>query len=98
LTSKRRLQENGGIAKKEGGMGTAEVVSQVDARGLVCPMPTIRLGQAIRKVEVGEMVEMWTDDAGSKENMAAWCKNTGHALIDSSVQDGIFKYVVRRSR
>jgi TusA-related sulfurtransferase len=41
---------------------------------------------------------MWTDDAGSKENMAAWCKNTGHALIDSSVQDGIFKYVVRRSR
>jgi tRNA 2-thiouridine synthesizing protein A len=79
-------------------MGTAEVVTQVDARGLVCPMPTIRLGQAIRKVEIGQLVEMWTDDPGSKDNMAAWCKNTGHDLVDNSVEDDIFKYVVRRSR
>ncbi|MGH2751566.1 MAG: sulfurtransferase TusA family protein [Actinomycetota bacterium] len=70
----------------------------VDARGLVCPMPTIRLGQAIRTVEVGDLVEMWTDDAGSKENMAAWCKNTGHELLAHSFVDEIYRYVVRRSR
>jgi tRNA 2-thiouridine synthesizing protein A len=86
------------MAKKEGAMGSTEAVSQVDARGLVCPMPTIRLGQAIRKVEIGQLVEMWTDDPGSKENMAAWCKNTGHELVDRSAEDGTFKYVVRRSR
>lgn len=80
------------------GMGMTEVVSQVDARGLVCPMPTIRLGQAIRKVEVGQLVEVWTDDPGSKENMAAWCKNTGHELVDQSADDTTFKYTVRRSR
>jgi tRNA 2-thiouridine synthesizing protein A len=80
-------------------MGTAEVVSQVDARGLVCPMPTIRLGQAIRKVEIGQLVEVLTDDPGSKENMAAWCKNTGHELVDHSADDTTtFKYVVRRGR
>lgn len=74
------------------------VVSQVDARGLVCPMPTIRLGQAIRKVEIGQTVEVWTDDPGSKENMAAWCKNTGHELVANSVDETTFKYMVRRSR
>lgn len=79
-------------------MGTTEVASQVDARGLVCPMPTIRLGQAIRKVEIGQLVEVWTDDPGSKENMAAWCKNTGHALIEHSADDSTFKYIVKRSR
>ena len=79
-------------------MGATEVVTQVDARGLVCPMPTIRLGQAIRKVEIGQLVEMWTDDPGSKENMAAWCKNTGHDLVQNSEGDGIYKYVVRRAR
>jgi tRNA 2-thiouridine synthesizing protein A len=84
--------------EKEVGMGTTEVVNQVDARGLVCPMPTIRLGQAIRKVEVGGLVEVWTDDPGSKENMAAWCKNTGHELVEQSVSETTFKYVVRRSR
>lgn len=79
-------------------MGTIEEVSRVDARGLVCPMPTIRLGQAIRKVEVDRLVEVVTDDPGSKENMAAWCKNTGHELVDQSSEGGTYTYVVRRRR
>lgn len=70
----------------------------VDARGLVCPMPTIRLGQAIRKVDIGDVVELWTDDPGSQENMAAWTRNTGHELVDQSVDGEIFKYRVKRDR
>ena len=58
--------------------------TQADARGFVCPMPTIRLGQAIRKVEVDQLVELWTDDPGSKHNMVAWSKNTGHELVEKS--------------
>jgi tRNA 2-thiouridine synthesizing protein A len=84
--------------EKEAGMGTKEVVNRVDARGLVCPMPTIRLGQAIRKVEIGDLVEVSTDDPGSKENMAAWCKNTGHELIEQSASGTTFNYLIRRSR
>jgi tRNA 2-thiouridine synthesizing protein A len=74
------------------------VAQKVDATGLVCPMPTIRLGQAIRKVEIGDVVEVWTDDPGSKENMAAWCRNTRHELVDQSFEGPVFKYRVRRSR
>ncbi len=79
-------------------MDSRQTANQVDARGLVCPMPTIRLGQAIRKVEVDQLVEVWTDDPGSEENMAAWCKNTGHELVEQSSEDSTFRYVVRRSR
>ncbi len=79
-------------------MDPTRIVREVDARGLVCPMPTIRLGQAIRKVEVDQLVEVWTDDPGSEENMAAWCKNTGHELVEQSSEDSTFRYVVRRSR
>jgi TusA-related sulfurtransferase len=74
------------------------VAQIVDARGLVCPMPTIRLGQAIRKVAFGEAVEVLTDDPGSQANMAAWTKNTGHELISSAVDGGVFTYRVRRGR
>lgn len=79
-------------------MDTTGSVREVDARGLVCPMPTIRLGQAIRKVEVNQLVELWTDDPGSKQNMTAWCKNTGHELVEQSSDDSTFRYMVRRSR
>lgn len=68
----------------------------LDTRGLVCPMPTIRLGQAIRKIDVGDVVEVWTDDPGSQDNMAAWAKNTGHELVSSDVEGDTFKYRVRR--
>jgi TusA-related sulfurtransferase len=74
------------------------IVDRIDACGLVCPMPTIRLGQAIRKVGVGDVVELWTDDPGCEENMAAWTKNTGHELLQSGVTDGVFKFQVRRGR
>lgn len=79
-------------------MSATETALQVDARGLVCPMPTIRLGQAIRKVEIGDLVEVWTDDPGSQANMAAWCKNTGHELVAQSAGAESYRYVVRRSR
>lgn len=79
---------------------SAAITSQetVDATGLVCPMPTIRLGQAIRRVAVGDVVEVWTDDPGSKQNMDAWCKNTGHELCDQALEGTVFKYWVRRVR
>ncbi len=77
---------------------THSVVERVDARGLVCPMPTIRLGQAIRRVEIGSVVEVCTDDPGSQGNMAAWCKNTGHDLVDQRSDGTVFTYWVRRAR
>ena len=70
----------------------------LDVRGLGRPMPTIRLGQAIRKVKVGEMIEMWTDDPGSLQNMSAWTRNTGHDLVAKSIEEGVYKYRVRRGR
>jgi tRNA 2-thiouridine synthesizing protein A len=79
-------------------MGATQTVVQLDARGLVCPMPTIRLAQAIRRVGVGDLVEVLTDDPGSVANMAAWCKNTGHELVTHTVVAEAYNYVVRRSR
>lgn len=68
----------------------------VDARGLVCPMPTIRLGQAVKRINVGEVVEMLSDDPGSKENMTAWTKNTGQELLSSTEDNGIWKFQIKR--
>ena len=72
------------------------VTERVDARGLVCPMPTIRLGQAIRRVSVGEIVELLSDDPGSEYNMAAWTRNTGHELVHSEKREGVYQFQFRR--
>ena len=48
------------------------------------------------RVEVDRLVEMWTDEPGSKQNIASWCKDTGHELVEQSSDDSTFRYVVRR--
>ncbi len=75
-----------------------DVNETLDVRGQVCPMPTIRLGQAMRRVQLGHVVEVWTDDPGSQANMQAWSRNTGNELISTKQENGFYKYRFRRSR
>ncbi len=73
-----------------------EIKETVDARGLVCPMPTLRLAQAMRRISVGDTVELLSDDPGSQENMTAWTKNTGQELVQTEREDKVFKFWIRR--
>jgi tRNA 2-thiouridine synthesizing protein A len=79
-------------------MPSDSTIERVDARGLVCPMPTLRLGQAIRRIEIGAEIELWSDDPGSEANMAAWAKNTGQQLLASWREEGVYKFHFRRTR
>jgi len=74
----------------------SEIQERIDARGLVCPMPTLRLGQAIRRVAVGEVVELCSDDPGAENNMAAWERNTGHELLWHGIEGGVHTFHFRR--
>lgn len=68
----------------------------VDYRGLFCPMPIVKVSKAIQEIEVGQVLEMWADDPGSKPDMEAWIRQTGHELLDSREESGVFKFYVRR--
>ncbi len=78
---------------------TAEykVVKTVDYKGLFCPMPIVKISQAIQEVEIGQVVEMLADDPGSKADMEAWARQTGQELLETQEEDGVFKFYVRRA-
>ena len=68
----------------------------LDARGLKCPMPVVRTSQEIKKIEVGDVLELLATDPGSVADMIAWCKSTGNELLSRDREDGIFKFYIRR--
>lgn len=74
-----------------------KVDKTVDYKGLFCPMPIVRVSKAIKEVEVGQVLEMLADDPGSKADMAAWARQTGHDLLEMKQENGVFKFYVRRS-
>lgn len=75
---------------------TLQILHHVDARGLSCPMPIIKAAQAIRDVPSGELLEVLATDAGSVKDVPAWSRTTGNELIEQSLDDGVYRFVLRR--
>jgi tRNA 2-thiouridine synthesizing protein A len=68
----------------------------VDYKGLFCPMPIVKVSRAIKEIEVGQVLEMLADDPGSRADMQAWAKSTGHELVNMLDEGGLFKFYIRR--
>jgi tRNA 2-thiouridine synthesizing protein A len=54
---------------------------RLDARNLLCPMPVIRLQNAIRKCALGETLEVWCTDPGTKSDIPTWCRMNDHRVL-----------------
>ncbi len=81
------------------GLTSEPVALELDCRGMRCPLPVIRLANAIGDVEVGALVAVVADDPGSRPDVPAWCRMRGHEYVgESAADDGVPAYLVRRTR
>ncbi|MDW5562563.1 MAG: sulfurtransferase TusA family protein [Methanomassiliicoccus sp.] len=70
----------------------------LDCCGLECPMPIVHLAKKVKKMKVGEELILKTTAEGSRMDVPIWCKRTGNDLLNSSVEDGIFIYQIKKLR
>lgn len=70
----------------------------LDFKGLLCPMPVVKIAQAIKQVQVGELIEAVATDPGVMADIPAWARSTGHELVSLEKQDKVFKFVVKRAK
>jgi TusA-related sulfurtransferase len=68
----------------------------LDFKGLLCPMPVVKIAQAIKQVQVGELVEAVATDPGVMADIPAWARSTGHELVALEKQAKVFRFVVKR--
>ncbi len=54
----------------------------MDAVGLLCPQPVIRLASAARAHPAGTVLAVYSTDPASGPDVAAWCRMRGHELLD----------------
>lgn len=76
-------------------MPTVEIAQTVDARGLSCPMPIVRTAQAIKSLAPGAVLEVLATDPGSVKDFAAWCRVTGHEILEQTHDGSVFRFVIR---
>ena len=83
------LHEDGSFRKR-----TENKIFTVDACGLQCPGPIIRLKREIDNLEEGDRIVIKASDPGFGVDVQAWCKLTGNELITVKTTDGIIEAVV----
>lgn len=59
---------------------------QLDARGLLCPLPVIRTQTLVRKLTEGDVVHVIGTDPGILHDIPAWCRVHGHTLLSTDKQ------------
>lgn len=69
----------------------------VDARGLLCPMPIVKLSQKIKTLEAGRVLELDADDEGAKADIPAWCSKTGNEYLGMEDAGGFYRFFVRKT-
>ncbi len=78
-------------------MQTVEITQTVDAKGLSCPMPIVRTAQAMKALPSGAVLEVLATDPGSVKDVGAWCRATGHELVEQTQDGPVFRFIIRHT-
>lgn len=70
----------------------------MDLKGLVCPIPVVKVAAAIKTIELGAVLEATGTDPGILMDIPAWCKSTGHELVDIGRNGKTVIFRVKRTK
>ena len=79
-------------------LSTIKVSNTVDARGSACPGPLLEAKKGIGKVKVGEILEIYSNDSGTRTDIPAWSNKVGHEYLGLIEADGYDKHFVTRKK
>jgi len=68
----------------------------LDAKGLACPMPIVKTKKSMNDMETGQVLEIHATDKGAQADLAAWTKSGGHDLIQSTEENGVYKFWIKK--
>jgi TusA-related sulfurtransferase len=74
------------------------VDKSIDCVGLYCPIPILRTREAIRSLQVGQVLEMTSDDPASEADMKSWSARTGHELLEIQKDGPVYRFFVRKTQ
>lgn len=69
---------------------------EVDASGLNCPLPLLRLKKALMEVESGEVIKIIATDPAAHLDIGVYVDQTGHQLLGLARQEGVQVFFVKK--
>ena len=70
--------------------------SDLDVRGLNCPLPILRAKKALATLASGQVLRVVATDPGSVRDFQAFAKQTGNQLLSHDTQDSVFTFLLKK--
>lgn len=78
-------------------MSNKENIQQcLDARGLVCPMPLLKMRLALSAMQEGEYLQVLASDAGSWRDIPKYLEKSPYRLISAQQQQQDYVFVIKK--
>jgi tRNA 2-thiouridine synthesizing protein A len=73
-------------------------VQVLDTKGLNCPLPVLKAKKMIAGMNLGDSLEILATDPGAVKDFQAFSRTTGHQLVEWNEENGIFRFLIKKSK
>ena len=70
---------------------------ELDTRGLLCPLPVLKLRKLINSSKQKEKIKLITDDPAAVIDVPHFCNEQGHHLLESCLGNGYDTFIISNS-
>ena len=70
---------------------------ELDTRGLLCPLPVLKLRKLIKSTKQKDNIKLLTDDPAAIVDVPHFCDEQGHQILESYKENGYYLFVIKSS-
>jgi len=70
----------------------------LDCVGLYCPEPLFQTRTNIDQIEVGQVLEVITDDPAAEEDLKRFAKRAGHEVVSFENKGDHMRFLIKRAK
>jgi len=76
---------------------SAHMIHDLDATGLLCPLPVLKARKRLQALAVGERLRMRADDPAAVIDVPHFCAQSGHLLIENLQNGDVQVYLIEKA-
>lgn len=73
------------------------VTLEVDAIGLNCPMPLLKLKKALNSLNSADIVKISVTDAAAHLDFGVFCQQAAHEILDVTKNDAVQIFYIKKA-
>lgn len=84
------------VNTNESSQSTIKFDLEVDASGLHCPLPLLRLKKALMEVQAGHVIKIIATDPAAHLDIGVYVEQTGHKLLEFKREQSKQVFIIKK--